>query len=60
MVMAHPGVGGDELRGVTAPDAKNYFWAEPTRVADLEALCAPEVRRVVERRNIELVAARDL
>ena len=60
MVMAHPSVASDEIRGVTPSDAENYFWAEPTRIADLEALCAPEVRKVIENRNIELVAARDL
>ncbi|MBA2607884.1 MAG: ChbG/HpnK family deacetylase [Actinobacteria bacterium] len=60
MVMAHPAVPSDELRAVTPPDAENYFWAEPTRIADLEALCAPEVRKIIENRNIELIAARDL
>ena len=60
MVMAHPSVASEEIRGVTPSDAENYFWAEPTRVADLEALCAPEVRKVIENRNIQLVSARDL
>jgi predicted glycoside hydrolase/deacetylase ChbG (UPF0249 family) len=60
MVMAHPAVDSDELRGLTPSDAENYFWAQPTRVADLEALCAPEVRKVVEARGIELVSAAQL
>jgi predicted glycoside hydrolase/deacetylase ChbG (UPF0249 family) len=60
MVLAHPGVASEELRSITAPDAHDYFWAESTRVPDLEALCAPDVRKVIERRDIELVAARDL
>ena len=60
MVMAHPAVDTDELRSVTPTDAENYFWAQPTRVADLEALCAPEVRKVVEARGIELVSAAEL
>lgn len=60
MVMSHPAVASDELRSVTPSHAENYFWAEPTRVADLDALCAPEVRKVIENRNIELVTARDL
>ncbi len=60
MVMTHPAVDSDELRAVTPVDAPNYFWAQPTRVADLEALCAPEVRKVIEARRIELVAASDL
>lgn len=60
MLMAHPATSTDELRAITPVDAENYFWAEPTRVCDLEALCAPEVRKVVESRNIELVAVADL
>ena len=59
MVMSHPSTSTDEIKGVTPADAENYFWAEPTRIADLEALCAPEVRKVIENRNIELIAARD-
>jgi predicted glycoside hydrolase/deacetylase ChbG (UPF0249 family) len=59
-VLSHPGVGGDELRALTEEGADNADWAEPIRVADLEALCAPEVRAVVERRGIELAAVRDL
>lgn len=60
MLMAHPGTDTPELAALTPSDAPNYFWAQPTRIADLEALCAPEVRQVVEARKIELVAARDL
>jgi predicted glycoside hydrolase/deacetylase ChbG (UPF0249 family) len=60
MVMAHPGVAGEELRALTDADAENAAWAEPYRVADLAALCDPRVRDVVERRGIELVAVRDL
>lgn len=60
MVMSHPAVSSDEMRAVTPSDAENYFWAESTRSADLEALCAPEVREVIEARGIELVAAGDL
>ncbi len=60
MVMAHPATDTEELRGLTPTDAQNYFWAQPTRIADLEALCAPEVRKVIESRNIELIAARDI
>lgn len=57
MVMAHPGTDTEELRGLTPSDAENYFWAQPTRVADLEALCAPEVRKVIEKRGMELISA---
>lgn len=60
MVMAHPSIAHEEIRAVTPADAENYFWAEPTRVADLEALCAPEVRKVIENKNIELISVRDL
>jgi hypothetical protein len=60
MVMAHPAVGSAELRAMTDADAFNADWAEPYRVADLAALCDPGVRRVVERRGIDLVAVRDL
>lgn len=59
-VLSHPGTPGDELRALTDPDAANAEWAETFRAADLEALCAPEVRAVVERRGIDLVAVRDL
>ena len=51
--MAHPGVESEELRSITPPDAHDYFWAESTRVPDLEALCSPDVRKVIEKRGIE-------
>ncbi len=54
MVMSHPGVESEELRAITPPDAHDYFWAESTRVPDLEALCSPDVRKVIEKRGIEL------
>jgi predicted glycoside hydrolase/deacetylase ChbG (UPF0249 family) len=60
MIQTHPAVESAELRAVTPADAENYFWAESTRVPDLEALCAPEVRKVIEARGIELIAVRDL
>ncbi len=56
MVMAHPGVASDELRSLTPSDAFDYEWTEPIRAADLNALCAPEVRKVIENRNIELTS----
>jgi predicted glycoside hydrolase/deacetylase ChbG (UPF0249 family) len=60
MVMAHPGVAGEELRAMTDLDALNADWAEPYRVADLAALCDPGVRKVIDGRGIDLVAVRDL
>jgi predicted glycoside hydrolase/deacetylase ChbG (UPF0249 family) len=54
MVMTHPGVACEELRSLTPSDAFDYEWTEPIREADLAALCAPEVRKVVENRKIEL------
>jgi predicted glycoside hydrolase/deacetylase ChbG (UPF0249 family) len=60
MVQTHPAVASEELRAVTPEDADNYFWVESTRVPDLEALCAPEVRKVIERRGIELTTARSV
>jgi predicted glycoside hydrolase/deacetylase ChbG (UPF0249 family) len=60
MVMAHPGVPGPELQALTDRDAESSVWAETYRKRDLAALTAPEVRQVVERRGIELVAVRDL
>ncbi|HVV36631.1 MAG TPA: ChbG/HpnK family deacetylase [Acidimicrobiales bacterium] len=60
MVQTHPAVASAELRAVTPEHAENYFWVESTRVPDLEALCAPEVRQVVESRNIDLITAADL
>jgi predicted glycoside hydrolase/deacetylase ChbG (UPF0249 family) len=59
-VLTHPGVAGPELRALTEVGADNAMWAEPYRAADLAALCDDEVRSVVERRGIELVAVRDL
>ena len=59
-VMAHPGVPGPELQALTDRDAPDSIWAEAFRKRDLEALCAPEVRQVVERRGIDLVAIKDL
>jgi predicted glycoside hydrolase/deacetylase ChbG (UPF0249 family) len=60
MVMAHPGVAGPELQALTDREADNSVWAETFRKRDLEALCAPEVRAVVDRRGIDLVAVKDL
>ena len=59
-VMAHPGVPGPELQALTDRDAPDSVWAEAFRKRDLEALCAPEVRAVVDRRGIDLVAVKDL
>jgi hypothetical protein len=59
-VMSHPAVASPELRALTRENAPNAEWAEPIRVADLQALCDPAVRAVIERRGIELVAARDV
>ena len=44
----------------TDPANENAVWAEPIRIEDLAALCDPSVRKVIERRDIALVAARDL
>ena len=60
MVQSHPAVASEELRAVTPEDADNYFWVESTRVPDLEAICAPEVRRVIETRGIELISVGQL
>jgi predicted glycoside hydrolase/deacetylase ChbG (UPF0249 family) len=60
MVMAHPGVAGPELQALTDPGAPDHDWAERIRVADLDALCAPEVRAAVERKGIKLIAAQDI
>lgn len=60
MVMAHPGVAGPELQALTDRDAPDSVWAETFRRKDLEALCDPAVRAVVERRGIELTSVRDL
>ncbi len=59
-VLSHPAVGSEELRAITDAANENAVWAEPIRIEDLAALCAPEVRQVIERRGIDLVAARDL
>jgi hypothetical protein len=59
-VLSHPAVASAELRAITPEDAPNAEWAVPIRAADLEALCDPAVRKVIERRGIELVAVRDL
>jgi predicted glycoside hydrolase/deacetylase ChbG (UPF0249 family) len=60
MVQSHPAVASEELRAVTPEDAENYFWVESTRVPDLDAICAPEVRKVVESRGIELISVAEL
>jgi predicted glycoside hydrolase/deacetylase ChbG (UPF0249 family) len=59
-VMTHPGVAGPELRALTDREAPDSVWAEAFRTRDLEALCAPEVRAVIDRRGIELTCVRDL
>ena len=45
---------------MTDPTNENNEWAEPIRIRDLAALCDDSVRHVIERRDIELVAVRDL
>ena len=40
-VLSHPAVSSPELRAITPQDAPNAEWAEPIRVADLDALCDP-------------------
>ena len=59
-VLSHPAVESQELRAITDPTNENDVWAEPIRIADLQALCDPAVRWVIERRGIELVAVRDM
>jgi hypothetical protein len=59
-VLSHPAVESAELRAITDPANENAVWAEPIRIEDLAALCDPSVRKVIERRDIALVAARDL
>ncbi len=59
-VLSHPAVESAELRAMTDPANENAVWAEPIRIEDLAALCDPSVRKVIERRDIALVAARDL
>ena len=59
-VLSHPAVESAELRAITDPANENAVWAEPIRIEDLAALCDPSVRKVIERRDIALVAVRDL
>jgi hypothetical protein len=59
-VLSHPAVESAELRAITDPANENAVWAEPIRIEDLAALCDPSVRKVIQRRDIALVAARDL
>ena len=59
-VLSHPAVESAELRAITDPANENAVWAEPIRIEDLAALCDPSVRKVIERRDIALVAARNL
>jgi chitin disaccharide deacetylase len=59
-VLSHPAVESAELRAITDPANENAVWAEPIRIEDLTALCDPSVRKVIERRDIALVAVRDL
>jgi predicted glycoside hydrolase/deacetylase ChbG (UPF0249 family) len=59
-VLSHPAVESAELRAITDPANENAVWAEPIRIEDLAALCDPSVRKVIERRDIALIAARDL
>ncbi|HMK12061.1 MAG TPA: ChbG/HpnK family deacetylase [Acidimicrobiales bacterium] len=59
-VLSHPAVESDELRAITDQSNENFVWAEPIRIRDLAALCDSDVRHVIERRGIELIAARDV
>jgi predicted glycoside hydrolase/deacetylase ChbG (UPF0249 family) len=59
-VLSHPAVESEELRALTDPSNENAEWAEPIRIRDLAALCDESVRRVIERRDIELVSVHDL
>lgn len=52
----HPAPDTPELRAIAEPGAHNEAWAALYRVSDLEALCATEVHKAIERRGVELVA----
>jgi predicted glycoside hydrolase/deacetylase ChbG (UPF0249 family) len=59
LLVTHPGVASAELGAMTTPENPVRPWTEPYRVTDLKTLCAPEVRRVIERRGIRLVSLAD-
>jgi hypothetical protein len=59
LLVSHPGVGGEELSAITAPDSDPWRWAEEYRVSDLEVLIDPEIRQAIVKRGIWTAAVRD-
>lgn len=60
VLISHPAPDHPELAAMTSEDDPSFPWASQYRVSDLRCLCAPEVRAVVERRDIQLVSFRDV
>ena len=63
LIVSHCAVDADELRSMTGerPGQPDHLaWANEYRPADLAALTAPEVRRAVEERGIDLVSVAEL
>lgn len=58
-LQTHPGVAGEELRGLTPRDAPNADWTEEFRASDLAMLTSPAVAAHVEQLGIKLVTVAD-
>jgi hypothetical protein len=56
LIVSHCAVASEELFSMTSNTADNAPWAYEYRPSDLLALCADEVRKVVDDRGIDLVA----
>ncbi len=60
LIVSHCAVASEELYSMTSHIADNAPWAYEYRPSDLLALAAPEARKAVEDRGIDLVAVADL
>jgi predicted glycoside hydrolase/deacetylase ChbG (UPF0249 family) len=56
LLVCHPGMPGEELSSITAPEHPDWKWAEEYRASDLDVLTDPDVRAAIDRLGIELVS----
>ena len=54
LINAHPAVASEELRALTPQDAFNAPWTEAYRIDDLELLCDPATRTLIDDLGITL------
>ncbi|MCR9095651.1 MAG: ChbG/HpnK family deacetylase [bacterium] len=60
LVVSHPATDAPELRGITREDNDNYVWAVPHRTSDLDLLVDPDLPKLFDELDVELITAADV